>query len=182
VTRLLGPPDAHLRVLTYKEGVLSAVAHDLELEVTRFVIDVDAESFTVTAEAASLRVLHAMRDGKPAPAVVSARDARKIEQNIASDVLSARRHPQIIFTAKLPADDASECEGRLSLCGREREVRLTLTRDDERLHVRVRLHQPDFGIKPFTAMLGTLRVKADIDVTADVCLSALAPGAGSGSS
>ena len=58
-----------LFVCTYKEGFLSAVAHDLLIEVTGFAVNLhvtDAGSVSVEAEiqANSLKVICAMKDGQ----------------------------------------------------------------------------------------------------------------------
>jgi hypothetical protein len=50
---------------------------------------------------------------------------------------------------------------------------LAVRREGERLATSVRLHQPDFGIAPYRAMLGALRVKADVVVRASVPASAV---------
>jgi hypothetical protein len=170
VTTIAG---ATLRVYTYKEGVLSAVAHDLEIEVARFSLDVSADGVSVDADASSLRVVHPMKDGRPNPRALSRRDFAKIEKSIASDVLRTRRHPRVLFTAPLPTDDDTEVTGTLTLCGEERQVRLRLSRTDTVLQARARIQQPDFGITPFTAMLGTLKIKPAVDVLAEVPLDAL---------
>ena len=59
------PPDTTCRVRTFREGLLSGLGHDLELAVTVFAIEVDegARTGTATFDAASLRVVRALRDG-----------------------------------------------------------------------------------------------------------------------
>ena len=47
------------------------------------------------------------------------------------------------------------------LHGRSREITLKRTGDDE---AEVTLHQPDYGIKPYSAMFGALKIKPDIRV------------------
>ena len=152
--------NAECRVFTFKEGLLSAVAHDLELDVSSFEVQVsdDGSSIQASFDARSLRVLHAMDHGRPSSGTISARDKKKIEGNIVDTVLHAKKHPKITFVST----DVSEGSvvGRLDLHGRSREVRLA--RDGN--SVSVTLHQPDFGIKPFSAMLGTLKIKPSVEV------------------
>ena|SRR5579883_2390298 len=157
---------ADCRVLTFKEGLLSAAAHDLELRVGRFTIEVDPAAPSVSArfDPASLRVEHALHDGRPAPAALSAADKRKIERTIADEVLEPRRFPEIRFasTAIEGAGDTRRVRGTLSLHGVERAIAIDARREGGRWLVEARLHQPDFAIRPYTAMLGTLRIKADV--------------------
>ena len=155
-------------VFTFKEGLLSAIAHDLKLRVNRFTIDVDKAKGTIAAEFAadSLRVLHAMHDAREDGAALSDADRRKIEHNIAEDVLDTKRHPTIRFTGSsiTPAEGGFDVAGELALHGQRRPLRVRVSKVDQRLVAQVTLHQPDFGIKPYTAMLGTLRIRPDVRV------------------
>lgn len=155
-------------VLTFKEGLLSRVAHDLKLRVHRFGVDGDASTrrLTATADPASLRVVCAMLAGRESPATLSASDCRKIDQSIATDVLEATRHPTIRFQSEpITVDgDKARIDGVLTLHGVSRPLHLDATRTDGTWYARVALHQPDFGIRPFTALMGTLRVRPEVTV------------------
>lgn len=156
---------AECRVFTFKEGALSAVAHDLELAVGRCAIDV-TDDLTIDARFGldALKVLHAVKDGR-ATSALSDSDKRKIEKTMADDVLDSRRHGEATFRGKAePAGDSYRVTGELSLHGRSRPLTVVGQRRDGRHVFEVSLHQPDFGIKPYSAMLGTLKVKADVKV------------------
>ncbi len=160
------PPAARCRVYTFKEGLLSAVAHDLLVEVTRFHVEVDEAAATVAAEfdAASLRVVTAMAGGAPTGAL-SADDKQKIERTIADEVLDARRHPVIRYGGRAAG---GAIDGTLELHGARRPLRVPyVTRGDVRVAT-ARVHQPEFGIRPYRAMLGTLRVAADVEVVVEI--------------
>jgi polyisoprenoid-binding protein YceI len=168
---------ASCHVFTLKEGVLSAVAHDLRIRVERFTIDVDEAAGTVTAtlSASSLRVDCAMRNGREDFDALSDRNRREIEGNIAGDVLHARRYPEIVLrsariidTGSKGGDDERRIEGTLSLHGTERPLRATARRVAGKWVAEVELRQPDFGIKPFSAMLGTLKVQPVVRVRVSV--------------
>lgn len=160
--------SAECLVLTYKEGLLSAIAHDLEILVTRFDVDLDAECRSIEArfDAASLRVISAVRSGVPDAAALSASDKRKIEHSIADEVLASAKHPSVSFvsTRVTPEDGGYRIEGRLTIRGRTQPIAFT-TRPEAGYQVaEVTIHQPDFGIKPFSAMMGTLKIKPDVRV------------------
>src|SRR4029450_9193939 len=95
----LGPPAAQCHVLTYCEGLLASFGHDLELAVTRFDIRIDPEAGRTEAsfDAASLRVLGALRGGGELPGGLSDAARRTIEDNVRLDVLEATRYPEIRF-------------------------------------------------------------------------------------
>ncbi|HHH30440.1 MAG TPA: YceI family protein, partial [Polyangiaceae bacterium] len=152
--------NAECRVYTFKEGLLSAVAHDLEIDVRRFEVSVadDDGPITGTFEMNSLVVLGAMADGRPAPGTLSDKDKKKIEGNITSDVLSPKKHPTARFRSTEVSD--SRIVGELELNGRKKQIEL---RRDGNV-VTATLHQPDFGIKPFSAMFGTLKIKPDVQI------------------
>jgi polyisoprenoid-binding protein YceI len=164
----LGPPAAVCRVLTYRDGLLSGFGHDLVLDVTRFDVRIDEQRRAVDAsfDAASLRVVRALRDGVELEGALGAADRRTIEENVRRDVLECMRHPEVRFRSTRVADrdDGFDVTGRLALHGAEREVRLALRRAGDRYEGEVHLHQPDFGIRPYSAMLGALGVKPDVVV------------------
>jgi polyisoprenoid-binding protein YceI len=160
--------SAECTVLTFKEGLLSAVAHDLELRVTRFEIDVEDGRSAVRArfEAASIRVVGATVGGAVRAGTLSDADKRKIEQSLADEVLRAREHPEVRFasTRLTPDGEGYQIAGELSLRGHTRAVDVHARAVGDRLVAEVRVHQPDFGIKPFTAMLGAIKIKPDVIV------------------
>lgn len=148
--------SAEVLVYSYREGILSAVGHDICLRVTRFAIDVgEGDAITAEFDAASLRAMGAISQG----------DARKIEGNAAHDVLAARRYPKIAFRSTRVVRDGDErarIDGELQLHGVTRPVAFEVFADGDAWRADVRLDQRDFGIKPYTAMLGALRVRADV--------------------
>jgi hypothetical protein len=156
-------------VYTFKEGVLSVVAHDLLLRVTDFSIEVDESAPSVSArfDPRSLRVEGVMERGHLLPGALIGSDRRTIEENIENEVLQAERFPEIRFTSTSVKKDARgwHVEGRLALHGHEREITFQVAEKDGRRVAEVKLHQPAYGIKPYTAMLGTLRVSPDVKVT-----------------
>ena len=160
--------QAECLIFTYKEGLLSAVAHDLKLKVGEFSIDIDTDAGTISAqfEVASIQVVHAQRDGADAPRVLSADDKGKIIKNMQKDVLKVRRNKQITFEATDVEfdDDKFEIEGDLKIEGRTRQVRIPVVREGDTYSVSFRFNQKDFGIRPFSAMMGTIKVKPHVEV------------------
>lgn len=157
---------ARCRVFTFKDGALAAIAHDLEIDVTRFSIALDdAGSIDARFDAASLRVLHAVANGRPTAALGEG-DKRKIERTIVDEVLDARRHPEIrlVAPAPRPSGDGHALDGELTLCGRTRRLAISTRADGDAQIAVVTLHQPDFGITPYRAMLGALRLRPEVRV------------------
>lgn len=161
-------PTAEVIVLTFKEGLLSRVAHDLKLRAERVSVEVDAAARTVEAsiDARALRVVCAMSDGREAHGTLSAGDTRKIEQSLASDVLDSARFPTITFRSDPLAlhGGAATVSGALTLHGVTRAVQTQARLVGGLWTARFDLHQPDFGVRPFSAMMGALRVKAAVQI------------------
>jgi polyisoprenoid-binding protein YceI len=158
--------DARCTVFTFKEGLLSAIAHDLEIAVERFHVEHDGAKVEARFDPASLRVRHALKDGAPSPSALSDRDRKKIDGNIRDEVLDVGRHREIAFASTEVAieGDRATVKGTLTLHGRARPLEVHARRDGARWIADVTLHQPDYGITPYTAMMGTLRIKPDIRV------------------
>ena len=160
--------NAECHVYTYKEGVLSAIAHDLKIRVSTFRIDVSEGEGDIQGEfdAASLSVVCAMNGTRELHGSLSDSDKRKIERNIRKDVLNVRRFPLIRFRANDVRDAVTGpiVSGELELHGRRRSVEAFGIEQDGRLVFSVTLNQPDFGIQPYRAMMGTLRIQPRVKV------------------
>ena len=159
--------SAECLVLTKKEGLLAAIAHDLKIRVTTFSIEVDEATRRIEArfDARSLRVVTAMQDGVDAP-TLSAANKREIEGNIIREVLEARTYPEVRFVSSVveEANGAYRVTGKLGLHGHQRQIVVRVHREGDRYIGEARIHQPDFGIRPYSAMLGALKVQPDVTV------------------
>lgn len=160
--------SAQCAVFTFKEGLLSPLAHDLQIHVRKFEIEVDDATHAIRATFAadSLRVVGAMRSGQLAPGELSTANKREIESNIKRYVLEVTRHPRIEFISSAVEDKRGThvVKGHLTLHGVERPIKLTVRREEYAYAAEHTLHQPDFGITPFSAMLGTLKVSPMVKV------------------
>jgi polyisoprenoid-binding protein YceI len=155
-------------VFTFKEGLLAAAGHDLRLRVTRFSVEIDEEAPRVAAtfDAASLRVDGHVVDGRlVSEGGPSVAERREIEERAAREVLRTQHWPEVRFTStsvERTGKGALRVVGRLALCGQERELAATVREEPGRYVAEVRLDQRDFGIRPFSAMLGALRIKPHV--------------------
>jgi hypothetical protein len=165
--------SAECWVFTYKEGLLAPVAHDLRLRVTRFSIDVHLAQGAVTAtfHTNSLVVDCPMKDGAENPSALSASDKHKIAGQIRDDVLHSAKHPEAVFRSKsvsARADGGYDLQGELTLHGVTKVLAGQTRVVAGRQQLELRLHQPDFGVTPYRAMLGTLKIQADVTIRVTV--------------
>jgi hypothetical protein len=158
--------SASCYVYTFKEGLLSPVAHDLRIRVTRFSIEV-GEQVAARFDASSLVVDTPMKDGAENPSALSEADKLKIAGQIQGEVLHSARYPEITFrsTSLLRRTDGGyDVRGELSLHGVTRSIEAHTTEHAGRQQLSFELQQPDFGITPYRALLGTLKIRAQLRI------------------
>lgn len=153
-------------VFTFKEGLLSRVGHDLKLRCERFEVQVEPDRVSATFDPAAFVVVAALKDGRENPGALSAKDQRQILDNMRREVLHPDRYPTIRFTSsRVTAEPrALKVEGELELHGARRPIVVTARQVAGELIAEVDLHTPDFGIAPFSALLGALKVKPRVKV------------------
>ncbi len=156
---------AECLLFTEKSGLLAGAAHDLKLVVTRFEVDIEGLSARGRFDADSVRVVCARRDGRDAPGVISARDRAEIENTVTGNILEAQRFPFIEFQSTSIAAHPPvgyRIDGVLTLRGRTGPLTMLARQQGDVALIDGRLHQPDFGIVPYSAMLGALKIKPDV--------------------
>jgi len=161
--------NAECLVFTFKEGLLSPMAHDLKVMVTSFQINVDdaTKAIDATFDATSLKVVHPMKDGQDNPTGLSDADKLKIGGQIREDVLSSAKYPQVRFQSHAVSarpDGGYDIQGDLTLHGVKKPLSAQSQQVNGSQVVELTLNQPDFGITPYKAMMGTLKVQANLKV------------------
>lgn len=164
--------SAECLVFTFKEGLLAAAAHDLKIRVTRFTLEVEEQARTVDArfDPRSLRVVCAMDGAAESPGTLTDANRAEIESNLVRYVLEPDSHPEIRFVSSAVREtgEGFDVEGTLELHGLRRPLRVPLRRDGDAYVAEVAVHQPDFAIRPYSALLGAIRVQADVRVRVTV--------------
>ncbi|MGH3830654.1 MAG: YceI family protein [Pseudonocardiaceae bacterium] len=148
------------QVSVFREGLLTSVGHDVTLRVTNLSLDVGADDgITADFDPGSLRVT----------TDISESDRKKIEKN-AVEVLDSRKHPKIQFRSVSVVRDGNRArvKGDLTLHGVTNQISVEARDDGARWNATIVLDQRKFGIKPFSAMLGALKVKPEVEVTISV--------------
>ena len=155
----LGPDNATLSVHTKRGGAAAKAGHDLELHVTRWeaTLDLDAGTAELSADGASLRV----EKGEGGMQKLGDEDKENIVKTIDDEVLEKRN---ITFrSASVTGENGSyRVDGELTLAGASRPLTFDL-----RVHVAATVTQTRFGMKPFSALFGTLKVLDDVEVRLD---------------
>ncbi len=158
--------DASIALYTFKEGLLSKLAHDLRLSVTKFEIRVRGNEVTARLDPRSIRVDGVMREGsKLYRNEPSESDKSKIQQNMLSDVLRASDFGEIRFVGSTPSvEPPFTVNGELTLCGQTRPISALLMQRDARLFADLEITPSQWGVKPYRALGGTLKVQDRIRI------------------
>lgn len=154
-------------ITTYKAGLLSAVGHDLVLRVTRFELSVDDEAIEGTFDGGSIEVVGVLRkDGTVDPNGLSDKEKGEVVDNIRKYVFKGFRPGGIRFesTELDVEDDCMEGEGTLTIPPSSHDVDFEVAIEDGQAVCELTLHQPDWGITPFKALMGALKIQPDIKV------------------
>ncbi len=167
-THRLGPGNSTLAVRTRRGGAAAKAGHDLEIGVTAWEAtlevgeDPETTSAELTADAGSLRV----RKGTGGMQALGDDDKANIHQTIDDEVL---KRQDIVFrsTRVQSAADGSRLsvEGDLTLVGTTQPITFDLAvGGDGTLSATVVVTQTRWGMKPYSALFGALKVKDEVEV------------------
>lgn len=163
-----GPENATLTVSTKRTGAASKAGHDLLLEVTSWSAELELgydaadTRVTLTADGGSLRVL----EGTGGIRALDDDDRAGIEQTIDEEVLMRTPIEFRSNSVELGADGgAGRVEGELELAGKRHPIAFELAADERgRLTGSATVRQSTWGMKPYSALFGTLKVADDVEV------------------
>src|SRR3954466_10817635 len=163
---VLGPDSGTLTVRTRRRGAASKAGHDLRMEVGSGSAQLDLNepaSLSLSADSRSFRVV----DGTGGVIPLGDEEREAIPKTIDEDVLKGQ---QIEFrsTDVAVAGDRIDVRGDLDLFGSARPVVFTLERgDDGRITGAATIKHSDWGVKPYSALFGTLKVADEVEIAVD---------------
>jgi polyisoprenoid-binding protein YceI len=171
-----GPEHGRIILHTFRDGLAAQAGHDLTIEVTRWSgeltvnEDLSPADLSVQLDLGSL----AVREGSGGLKPLTDADRREIAFT-ARKTLGTDRNPSATFTASgfEPSGDGGVISGTLELAGQTRPVRLQVSPAAAGgFQATASVVQSQYGIKPYKAFLGALRVRDAVDVVAEVDLAA----------
>jgi polyisoprenoid-binding protein YceI len=181
-TYTIVPSESSFRVFVGKSGLFSALAHNHEIGVKSFsgrvvvpAAGAGAGSLEMEVDAPSLDVL----DKEP-----SEEDKKKIFNSMHNEVLESAKYQKITFKSvsvsdvKQTGNDAYSfvVNGDLSLHGVTKRIAIpvaaTVTPQQLRATGKYTFKQTDYGIKPYSAGFGTIKVKDEVVVNFDIVAKA----------
>ena len=167
-THRLGPHNATLSVWTERSGAAAKAGHDLEIHVTSWEAsleigdDPEVTSMELAADATSLRV----QKGTGGMKALGEDDKSNIHQTIDDEVL---KRQDITFRSNEVehAADGSRIgvKGDLTLAGTTRPIEFDLAiAGDGTLGATAVVTQSHWGVKPYSALFGALKVADEVKV------------------
>lgn len=174
-TYRLGPESGELLLKTSRSGMGRRAGHDLVIEVTRWSAAVtfaggrpEDATISVQVEVDSLEV----RDGLGGVKPLTDKDRGEIRNRL-RDILDSNSHPAISFasTGVTGAAESAAVQGDLTIRGRTSPVTVSAELVDDRVRGSATVTQTRWGIQPYTAFLGALKVADDVVVEFDATLS-----------
>ncbi|MEQ4725481.1 YceI family protein [Nonomuraea sp. B19D2] len=170
-----GPESGRLLVNTTRTGLGAKAGHDLTIEVTRWrgdatvdTADPAGSSVTVEADADSLEVRQGTGGVKP----LTSSDHAEIEKTIREKILHVRKHPTIMFRSTRVEGTAESfrVEGDLTIVGVTQPVAVQCSVSEGRVRGSATIVQTRWGIRPYSALLGALKLSDEVEVQFDVGL------------
>lgn len=153
--------DAELLIHTTCEGPAARMGHDLTLIARPWNAELevgetpDQCSLTVTVRVDSLTVQGTKGGLKP----MTDSDRRDIERN-AVKALGAKRNPELHFVSASVSGmwEHGEVTGDLTLNGTTQSATFQVVQVDDHYRLGGAIVQTQFGIKPYSTMVGALRI------------------------
>jgi polyisoprenoid-binding protein YceI len=177
---VLGTDQGRVALLTARDGLAAQAGHDLTIEVSTWsgeltvADDGQPTELSVTLDLNSLVV----REGTGGVKPLTDRDRREIAVTTRK-VLGVDRHPEATFTAsgfEANSSGGGFIQGTLTLGGIARPLKLHVAKTGpQSYHATASVRQSEFGIKPYSAFLGALKVSDAVGVNIDIDL-AKSPG------
>lgn len=173
----IGPESGRLLVRTARTGLGARAGHDLTIEVTRWrgnvvvrAEDPAGSSAAVEAEVDSFEV----REGTGGVKPLTDSDRGEIKATITGKILNARQHPMITFQSTRVTGTAEQfrVDGDLTVAGVTHPVVVAGRLTDGRARGSATVTQSQWGIRPYTAFFGALKLRDEVAVEFDIVLAA----------
>lgn len=166
----IGPEHGSLTLHTGVEGRAAKAGHALTISMNEWSGTVTLDGAEPTAVSfrtplSSLKVVSGEGGVKP----LTDKDRRTIESS-ALDTLSANKHPEVTFESRSirSRDGGYDIEGELKVAGSTATVTAALDVQHDggtaKVETTVPIVQTALGIKPYTGLMGGLRVRDRVDV------------------
>jgi hypothetical protein len=147
----------------FKRGLLSRVAHDLQLSIGSVNARIDGPVVSAEFPLTSFVVDGALIDGCVLPGVISPKDTKTILENVRSAVLETDVHPVALLHGQID-HKTTTFVGHLTLKGRVVEISFPVKSEAGLFEGVVEILPSHWGIAPFRALLGAIQLQDRVEV------------------
>jgi len=169
-TYSLGPGSGVLSIRTTRQGAASKAGHDLQIEVGSWEAELklgeapEQSAMTLAADSRSLRVI----DGTGGIKSLTGDDKQSIQKTINDEVLKGCAIEFRSTEVRGSPGGGLNVSGQLDLGGKQAPVTFDLALgDDGRVSGAATVKQTAFGMKPYSALFGALKVADEVTVAID---------------
>jgi polyisoprenoid-binding protein YceI len=175
-TYIFGSATGRLLIKTTRTGLGAKAGHDLTIEVTRWrgnatidPADLAGCSVNVEADVDSFEV----REGSGGVKALTDADRADIKRTIQEKVLRSAHHPTISFRSTRVGGSAESfsVDGDLTILGTTQPISVQGRLDGGRAHGSATVVQTRWGIKPYSAFFGALRLSDEVAVQFETALT-----------
>lgn len=173
-THDIGPENGSLLVKTYRAGMAQKAGHDLVIEVRSWnaAVTIEGDSQCTVELNADPRSLH-VRDGHGGAKPLSDKDRDDIRSNIDKKVLKGQAITFRCAGVKLNGAGSTPVSGEVEMAGTTRPVSFEVeVAPDGQVKGTVPITQSEWGIKPYSALMGALKVRDEVEVVLEAGLPA----------
>jgi polyisoprenoid-binding protein YceI len=154
-----------IRVFTFKEGLLSAVAHDLQLRLDKFDITMEGEVVNAEFQLPSLTLEGPVEHGVVKPDQYDAGKRADVHKAMNQDILHTDQHPTARFTGRaVPRGEGYDVTGDLELAGKKAPLAFPVVKQGNEYRGEVEIKPSNWGVAQYKAMLGAIRLKDQVRI------------------
>jgi YceI-like domain len=151
-----------IRVFTFKEGLMSAVAHDLRVQLRSFELTLDGTEVKGEFDLKSLFVEGPMVDGVLLAEQYDAGKRAEVAKAMHGEVLHTDKHPKAAFTGSATmgaSGDGYHVAGQLQLAGNSQTLSFDVRNEHGTYRSEFELKPSRWGIAQYKALFGAIKLK-----------------------
>ncbi len=166
-----------VRIFTFKQGLLSTLAHDLRVSVTRFDIELSGGKVRARFDVRSAQIDGVVLGERVDPSRFSKQDTEVIARNMRDAILNVTKFPTVELEGDVQpvAIDRWVLHGRLAMVGRTCDIEIPVIHSGSQLAAELELKPSRWGIQPFTTMGGAIGIQDRWRVRAELALGGHQP-------
>ena len=172
----VGPHDGRILVKTARTGLGAKAGHDLTLEVTRWRGNVAIDTANPAASAVSVELevdSIEVREGTGGVKPLTDADRADIRKAMREKILQSGRYPTITFQSGQAGGTPEDfwVQGDLTIAGVTQPLTVHGRLAGGRAQGSATVTQSQWGIKPYSAFFGALKLRDEVEIEFDVALA-----------